>query len=188
MKKLILILVSILLVFTLCACNKGEDASSNPVSENGDGEKSAITLDIVAEADAIIQKYNISGGTRFTSTSKELGKYLDDNLILSYYGDITSVPDFKSVEAYEVYIDETKPLDPCEFGIFKMKSGADAETFVKFLKNRINIKIENSKAYPTMDTTALKTAEFTIKGSYVWYCVVKGGNEEINKTLEGKFN
>ncbi len=187
MKRLVLILVSVLLAFALCACEKGEDAASDSVSENGGGE-ATVKLDIVAEADAIMQKYNISGGTRFTSTSSEAGKYLDDDLILSYYGDITSVPDFKSVEAYEVYIDETKPLDPCEFGIFKMKAGADTETFVKFLENRINIKIENAKAYPTMDTSALKTAEFTVKGGYVWYCVVKGGNDDINKTLEGKFN
>ena len=67
-----------------------------------------------------------------------------------------------------------------------MKDGADADQFILFLKARIDLKIQNAKAYPTMDTEPLKTAVFTKKGDYVWYCVVKGGNDDINKTLEGK--
>ena len=180
MKRVILIFVALILVFSLTAC-KDEETSQGNESDN------AVTLDIEAEANAIIEKYAISGGKRYSSLSTVAGEFLDEDLIRAYYGDAAELPDFASVSAYAVYIDETKPLNPCEFGIFEMKDGADAEKFMMFLKARINLKIENAKAYPTMDTEPLKTAIFNTKGKYIWYCVVKGGNEEINKTLEGKF-
>lgn len=180
MKRVFLVLVSLLLVFSFTACKEDE------VSK-GDESASAVRLEIESEASAIIEKYSLSGGKRFSSTSSVPGEFLDEDLIRAYYGDAAEMPDFQSVEAYAVYIDETKPLNPCEFGIFEMKDGADAEKFMKFLKARINLKIENAKAYPTMDTEPLTTAVFNAKGRYVWYCVVKGGNDEINKTLEGKF-
>ncbi len=175
MKRILAFLLCIITVFALIGC------------ENKEEQKEPVSLDIEAEADAIIKKYELSDGTRFTSTSTELGKYLDEDLIRGYYGDVASVPDFSKVEAYAVYIDETKPLEPCEFGIFKFKDAKDIDDFMVYLKARIDLKIETSKSYPTMDTEALKTAKFTKKENYLWYCVVKGGNEEINKTLEGKF-
>ncbi len=171
----------------MCAC--GSDESGNS-SENGtsDAKKgTAVTLDLSAEADAIIQKYELSGGSRYSSGSDVEGEYLDEDLIRSYYGDAAEMPNFDDVEEYLVYIDETRPINPCEFGIFKMKDGANTEEFILFLKARIDLKLETAKAYPTMDTDPLKTAVFTNKGGYIWYCVVKDGNDDINKTLEGKF-
>ena len=178
MKRFVLILTALLIAVSLCACGSGESTSS-------EAEKTVV-LDIEAEADAIIEKYSISGGKRYSSKSTTVGEYLDEDLIRSYYGDAAAMPDFTQVEAYAVYIDESKPIKPCEFGIFKMKDGADAEQFILFLEARINLKIENAKAYPTMDTEPLKTAVFGSKGGYVWYAVVKGGNADINTTLEGK--
>ncbi len=171
MKRFILMLTVFMLVFTLCACS---------------GEEETKVLDLQAEADAIIENYSLSGGQRYSSKSETLGEYLDEDLIRSYYGDAAEMPNFDEVEEYAVYIDESKPLNPCEFGIFKMKEGANTEEFMLFLKARINLKIDNAKAYPSMDTEPLKTAVFTEKGGYIWYIVVKGGNEDINKTLEGK--
>lgn len=142
------------------------------------------TLDIEAEADAIIEKYSLSGGIRYSSLSETEGEFLDETLAFDYYGEA----DFGSVAAYAVYIDQKKPTKPCEFGIFEMKEGADAETFKKFLESRINAKIENAKSYPSVDTEPLKTAKFTVKGKYVWYTAVKGGNDDINSTLEGKLS
>lgn len=142
------------------------------------------TLDIEAEADAIIEKYSLSGGIRYSSLSETAGEYLDETLANDYFGEA----DFGSVAAYAVYIDQKKPTKPCEFGIFEMKEGADAETFKKFLEARINAKIENAKSYPSVDTEPLKTAKFTVKGKYVWYTAVKGGNDDINSTLEGKLD
>ena len=178
MKRVFAFLLCVITLFALVGCNGGED--SNPAK--------SVNLDLEAETDSIIGKYEISGGKRYSSASTELGKYLDDDLIRSYYGDAASVPDFGNVEAYAVYIDESKPLDPCEFGIFKLKDASKAHEFMIYLKARIDLKIENAKAYPTMDTEALETAKFTKKDNYVWYCAVKGGNDEINKNLEGKFN
>ncbi len=185
MKRFVLMLTVLMLVFTLCACTDSESDSSSEVADGN--ENNAVTLDLEAEADAIIQKYSLSGGKRYSSESETVGEYLDEDLIRSYYGDAAEMPNFGDVEAYAVYIDESKPIKPCEFGIFKMKDGANTEEFMLFLKARINLKIENAKAYPTMDTEPLKTAVFTEKGGYIWYCVVKDGNEDINKTLEGKF-
>lgn len=175
MKRIFAFLLCIITVFTLIGCEDKEE------------QKEIVSLDIEAEADAIIAKYEISGGNRFTSKSTEPGKYLDEDLIRAYYGDAASMPDFGKVEEYAVYIDESRPLDPCEFGIFKFKDEKDIDDFLLYLKARIDLKIQNAKSYPTMDTEALKTAKFTKKENYLWYCVVKGGNEEINKNLEGKF-
>lgn len=183
MKRALLILTAILLAFSLCACN-GVSGESGVEGESG--EAKAVTLDIETEAGSIIEKYSLSGGKRYSSKSTVAGEYLDEDLIRSYYGDAAEMPDFSQVAAYAVYIDESKPINPCEFGIFEMKDGADAETFKKFLEARINAKIENAKSYPSVDTEPLKTAKFTIMGKYVWYCAVKGGNAEINSTLEGK--
>ena len=179
MKRVILIFVALILVFSLVAC-KDEETSQGNESDN------AVTLDIEAEASAIIEKYAISGGKRYSSLSTVAGEFLDEDLIRAYYGDATAMPNFAEVEAYSVYIDESKPIKPCEFGIFKMKDGANTEEFMLFLKARIDLKIQNAKAYPTMDTEPLKTAVFTEKDGYIWYAVVKDGNADIDNTLKGK--
>ena len=172
MKRIIsLALVMILAVLALVSCGK-----------------EPVNLDLEAEAKAIMDTYGLENGKKYSSASTTLGEYLDEDLIRSYYGDLTSIPDFGTVEAYVVYIDETRPTLPCEFGLFKMKEGADANAFVAYLKARIDLKIENSKAYPTMDTSMLTTAKFVIKDNYVWYIAVKDGNDKINSALEEKFN
>ena len=150
--------------------------------------KEPVVLDLEAEAKAIMDTYGLDIGKKYSSASTTLGEYLDEDLIRSYSGDLTSIPDFGTVESYVVYIDETRPTLPCEFGLFKMKEGADANAFVAYLKARIDLKIENSKAYPTMDTSMLTTAKFVIKDNYVWYIAVKDGNDKINSSLEAKFN
>lgn len=184
MKRFASLLHSIvLLTLALAACTDNGDKTD---SGSASGSEPAKSIDIEAEADAIIAKYSLTGGKRYTSASQTLGEYLDEDLIRSYYGDAAEIPDFGSVEAYAVYIDESKPTNPCEFGIFKMKQGADTETFMAFLKARIDLKLENAKSYPTMDTSMLKTAKFTVKGGYIWYCAVKDGNSDINSSLEGK--
>lgn len=184
MKRLVIIFLAIMLALTLCACNNEQSDASGEGSES---KKQEVNLDLMAEADAIIAKYSLSGGRTYSSESEVPGEYLDEDLIRSYYGDAAAVPNFGEVEAYAVYIDESKPIKPCEFGIFKMKEGANTEEFMLFLKARIDLKIQNAKAYPTMDTEPLKTAVFTEKDGYIWYAVVKGGNSEIDSTLKGKF-
>ncbi len=176
MKKIFVFLLAFTMLFSLCACGEEESASS------GDDTQPEKTLDLTSEADAIIEKYSLSGGYRFTSKSTVAGEFLDKDMASDYFGEA----DFDTVVAYDVYIDTTKPVKPCEFGIFEMKDNASAETFKKFLEARIAEAIETAKSYPSTDTEPLKTAKFTVVGKYVWYCAVKGGNDDINKTLEGK--
>lgn len=184
MKRFLLIAVALILALSLFSCGKEETESGTESS--ADAQKK-VELDVKAEANAIITKYSLSGGRLYNSDSTVAGEYLDEDLVRSYYGDAAAVPNFSEVEAYTVYIDESKPIKPCEFGIFKMKDGANVEEFMLFLKARINLKIQNAKAYPTMDTEPLKTAVFTEKDGYIWYAVVKGGNSDIDNTLKGKF-
>lgn len=172
MKRFLMIALSILMVLTCVACGNDEATSSAEPKD----------IDVKAEADGIIQKYALKGGEYYINGENPL----DEDLIRSYFGDATVSPDFGEVEAYAVYIDETKPLKPCEFGIFKMKEGADKEQLAAFLQTRINLKIQNAVAYPTLDTEPLKTAKVTIKGNYVWYCAVSKSNEEIDNNLKGK--
>ncbi len=180
MKRFLLLSVAILLVFSLVSCKDTEISSG----DKDKVDKNSMS-DIDVAATEIIKQYKLSGGTRYSSSAKNGEQKLDDDLILSYYGVVAEAPDFSEVEAYAIYIDETKPLDPCEFGIFKMKDGADTERFMMFLKTRLNTKIENAKAYPTMDTSALKSAKFGNKNGYIWYCAVKGANAEIDSKLKG---
>ena len=187
MKRILFIALALLLAVSLCACGGEAGGTDTDTSTGAESSKKTVELDLESEADAIIQKYSLSGGKRYSSKSTVAGEYLDEDLIRSYYGDLTEMPDFDSVEAYAVYIDESKPIHPCEFGIFKMKDGANTEEFMLYLKARIDLKIENAKAYPSMDTEPLKTAVFTEKDGYIWYAVVKGGNEAIDKELGGKF-
>ena len=168
MKRFLSILLCLLTLFSLASCKEEETSKS---------------IDILAEANAIMEEYGLKGGKFYISGGENT---LDDELVRSYYGDATDMPDFESVTEYAVYIDETQPLNPCEFGIFKMDENADKALFADYLKARIEGKIKTAAAYPSMDTQALTTAKITIKGDYVWYTAVKGGNDSINSNLEGK--
>ena len=148
------------------------------------GAGTGAQADIEAEADKIMQACGLSAGIRYSSLSQTPGQYLDDDLIRAYYGDALAQPDFGSVEAYVVYIDETRPTQPSEFGIFKMKAEADTELFMAYLQGRIDLKLQNAIAYPTMDTETLKTAVVAEGNGYVWYCVVKDGNSQIHSQLQ----
>lgn len=167
MKRLLCLLLAAMLLFTGCQ-----------------GTGTGVQVDIEAEAYKIMQAYSLSAGTRYSSLSQTPGQYLDDDLIRAYYGDALDQPDFGSVEAYVVYIDETRPTLPSEFGIFKMKADADTELFMAYLQGRIDLKLQNAIAYPTMNTEPLKTAVVGEGNGYVWYCVVKDGNSEIHSQLQ----
>lgn len=176
MKRVFTITLSAILALfcaLLCAACGGEGGDTSEPRE----------IDVLSEAQGILSRYDLSGGTLYTPDGED---ELDDDLILSYFGDATSVPDFSFVETYALYIDETKPISPCEFGIFKMKAGGGAEAFKAFLDARIQMKLRNAALYPDMDTTALTTAKVTVMGDYVWYCAVKGANAEIDSALRGE--
>lgn len=177
MKRFFTLFLLALLALSCAACGDTNE-------ENSDTSPSAPKdLDVVSEANAILAGYSLSGGTLYTPGGED---ELDSDLILSYFGDATSSPDFSLVETYALYIDETKPVSPCEFGIFKMKDSADANTLKAFLEARINMKLQNAALYPDMDTSALTSAKVTVKGNYVWYCAVKNANAEIDSLLGGK--
>lgn len=169
MKKLcVLVCLAILLPLALCACGTKE-------------------MNISSAAEEILSSYALSGGLRFSSAPKSGDVcLLDDDLIRSYFGDAADVPDFSKVAKYELYIDESKPTLPCEFGIFELSDESYADTLVQYLKARIELKIENAKMYPSVDTETLKSARFTILGKYVWYVVVKDGGEAIDRLLFSK--
>lgn len=171
-KRAVLLLTVFALLFTFAACRQTQDVKTDSGKP-----------DLAALASSILEKYALSAGLRYSSAAETEGEYLDEDLIRSYYGDVMSMPNFEDVEAYEVYIDESNPTQPCEIGIFKMHDGADTELFMSFLRARIDQKIANAIAYPTMDTEALTTAKFSQSGAYLWYCAVKGANAEIDQTL-----
>lgn len=179
MKRIFAVFLALTFAFCLISCdNKPREESTT----NESSQTNETAMDVVFEANEIIKNNNLSGGSFYTHN----GETLDDDLILSYFGDATASPDFSVIEEYALYIDETKPINPCEFGIFKLKSDGDGEAFVKFLQARIQMKINNAAAYPDMDTQALTTAKFTVENGYVWYAAVKGANDQIDEMLKGK--
>lgn len=111
------------------------------------------------------------------------GYALDADEFASYYGDITESPDFAKLADYYIYIDETAPTRPCEYALFKLTDGGYAETLTGFLRARIDLKLENAKSYPDVDTSALKNAAFGAKGDYVWYIAVKDRAADIEALI-----
>ena len=178
MKKILLLSLSVLLLFSFTAC--GDEGTS----ETSQATEQVSSLDPTTEAKKIISEYQLQGGTLYSSNSQTPGEFLDEDLIRGFYGDAITMPDFSCVESYAVYIDETKPILPCEFGIFEIADEAKAEEFMVFLQARINKKIQNSIAYPSMDTTMLKSAIFEIRDGYLWYIAVKDSNSKIDNTLK----
>ncbi len=65
-----------------------------------------------------------------------------------------------------------------------MKDDADQELFMAYLQGRIELKLQNAIAYPTMDTEPLQTAVVQEGNGYIWYTVVKDSNAEIHSQLQ----
>ena len=110
MKKLLLI-TFLLLGILLAACSSNGDDVNNDIAVN-------ISLDDTIKT--ITEKYNLTNGFIFTSSSTERGEYLDDDLILAYYGDAMDVPDFSKISEYCLYVDESDANVIIDVGIFKM--------------------------------------------------------------------
>ncbi len=176
MKRIFCVLLAVCALLCLCSCKEAESTES-------DASESKKSFDADAVMAGIVQKYQLTSGTVYTSKSQTLGEYLDEDLIRNFYGDAEGSPDFSQVESYCVYIDETQPINPCDVGIFVMKDGADKDLFASYLRARIDEKLETAKNYPTVDSSALKTAEVTVDGKYIYYCFVKDGNADIKKTI-----
>ncbi len=151
MKKLIVLVFCTL--FLLAACGQPKAAEVNIDTVVGD----------------ITAKYALSDGFLFTSSSDKLGEYLDDDLILGYYGDAADVPDFSKIESYCVYIDESNVDVYTDVGIFKMADTSYADTFIEYLRARIDDKIAEAQMYPTRDIPTLEASVFAVYGDYVYY-------------------
>lgn len=169
MKKILLCLALILsILISLVSCGAVKDINPDTVVNN------------------IVDAYKLTGGGVYMSSSKTLGEYLDKDLIISYYGDATEWPDFKKVESYCVYIDDSDPRVITDVGIFKLNDADYCETLMKFLQIRIDDKIAIGKAYPDIDIKTLENSFVRSKGNYVYYVVAPEAEkitEDIEKSL-----
>ncbi len=152
------------------------------------GKKEVKNVDLDALLDSILAKYNMVDGFVYTSTSTELGEYLDEDLIISCYGDAGDAPDFTKVESYCVYMDDSDPTVIIDTGVFKMADPSYADTFMKYLHARIDFKIKDGEIYTDIDVAMLKTAVVakTQNGAYVYYVVsydVKDISAELAEAL-----
>ena len=169
MKKWIVVLFFVL--FALVSCGQPEAADINIDTVVGD----------------ITAKYALNDGFLFTSSSDKLGEYLDEDLILGYYGDAADVPDFSKIASYCVYIDESDVDVYTDVGIFKMADPTYAETFVEYLRARIDDKIAEAVMYPTRDIPTLEASVFTVYGDYVYYVCAENVQDivtDIRTSLE----
>ncbi|MBE6750386.1 MAG: DUF4358 domain-containing protein [Ruminococcaceae bacterium] len=148
------------------------------------GEKT-LNVDTDALIEKIVADYKMENGFVFTSSSQNLGEYLDEDLIISYYGDATEYPDFSKISKYCVYVDESDPKLITDVGIFEMGDTEYAETFMKFIKARIDAKIADGLAYSDIDVATLKKAVIKQKANYVYYAVGKDSSD-IVKDIESE--
>ena len=167
MKKIIILVLAAVLLITACT----------PADNTSKSDAEALNTKQLVEK--IAADYSLSGGTYYSSFSETLGEYLDDDTLLSLYGDMGETPDMSAVTEYCVYIDGSDPNLHKELGIFLTKSGTDKELFMSFMQSRIAAMLENAKNYPSVDTEPLKNAEFFIKGDYVVYVVIKTDGSDI---------
>ncbi len=173
MKKLLALALSLSALFV--SCGGTDESAQTPVSINVD-----------ETVNAIVANYSLTDGFVFTSSSTEIGEYLDDDMILGYYGDAVDVPDFTKISEYCVYIDESNADVYTDVGIFKMADPAYAETFVQYLRVRVSDKIAEADQYPTRDVPTLEAAVFEITGDYVYY-VVSTQVDAITADIEAAF-
>lgn len=172
MKKTIL--TTVILALLLASCGGETTVDDTP----------SAPVDIDATIRTIVEIYDLTDGFVFTSSSTELGEYLDDDLIMGYYGDAVDVPDFSKVEAYCVYIDESNPNVFIDVGLFQMNDTSYSDTLMQYFQTRIDDKIAKADSgYPDMDVVTLEAATIAKYGDYVYY-VISYDVEAITNDIE----
>ena len=78
MKKIIILALIACLFTVACTPDSSSDGSNAP----------AVSYNTKELVEKITADYSLSGGKYYSSYSEELGKYLDDDLLLSLYGDM----------------------------------------------------------------------------------------------------
>ena len=189
MKKIAAVLLLLALLGTTAACSKSvgvigsEDGPAEVIVSGGENSsEAAVTVDTDALVRGICEKYELTDGFIFTSSSTELGEYLDEDLIQSYYGDATDAPDFSKVADYCLYVDESDPDIIIDVGVFHMADPAYADTLMQYLQARIDVKIENGARYTNIDVATLKKSVVakTKNGNYVYYVVSYSTADIVN--------
>ncbi len=135
-------------------------------------EETAVDVNVDEVVNTALTTYGLVDGFVFTSSSTELGEYLDDDLIMGYYGDAVDVPDFSKVSEYCVYIDESDPNVFIDVGLFKMNDTSYSDTLMQYFQTRIDDKIAKADSgYPETDVTTLEAATIAKYGDYVYYVI-----------------
>ena len=158
MNKIIACLLLVACLFLLTCCG---------------GKTEVKEVDLDALVNGILEKHAMTEGFVFTSSSTELGEYLDEDMIVSCYGDAGDAPDFSKVSSYCVYMDDSDPKVIIDVGVFRMADAAYADTLMKYLQARIDFKIADGEIYTDIDVAMLKTAvvDKAQNGAYVYYVV-----------------
>ena len=182
MKKTVAMLLLCALLCGAASCAKDKDSGTGGSTETPSvaaadggeaGENAAAQVDPDALVRGICDKYGLTEGFIFTSSSTELGEYLDEDLIQSYYGDAADAPDFAKVADYCLYVDESDPDIIIDVGVFHMADPSYADTLMQYLQARIDVKIENGARYTNIDVATLKKSVVAKSrgGDYVYYVV-----------------
>ena len=154
--------MTMILAALLCSCG----------GETAEAEESAVSVNVDEVINTVVADYSLTDGFVFTSSSTELGEYLDDDLIMGYYGDAVDVPDFSKVSEYGVYIDESDPNVFIDVGLFKMNDTSYSDTLMQYFQTRIDDKIAKADSgYPETDVTTLEAATIAKYGDYVYYVI-----------------
>lgn len=167
--KILCFLLSVLTLLSAAACAKGGETAEAP----GSAAEAKEPVNLDALIIDLTTQYEMTDGFVFSSSSTELGEYLDDDMIQGYYGDAAVKPDFSKVSEYCVYIDESSPYVLTDVGAFRLNDPSYADTLMKFIQGRIDVRIENGARYPDIDVATLKKAVVSKSkgGDVVYYAV-----------------
>lgn len=183
MKKLICFALLLLLIVPLVSCDEkgGEDSSAAQSTSGSSEPKEVNLLDLVTK---ICNDNSLTKGAIYSSRSTEPGKFLSDDLILSYYGNLFDAPDFTKISEYCVYIDDTDTNNRIELGIFLVKDTNDNSMVKDFITRRKDGILENAINYPSIDTEPFTNMILETKGNYTYYIAVKENRNNIDKTIK----
>ncbi|MGI5887960.1 MAG: hypothetical protein ACOX6J_01085 [Oscillospiraceae bacterium] len=164
-KKVISIIAAAVLAAVLCSCSGGGES-----------------LDLYTAAGNVMDDFGFSGGTVYSNSGEDGTEEMTDALAASYYGTgYSDHADFSSASEYYIWINMDDPLNPMEFGVFRIPDEAAREEFMTYLEERVERQIEEAKGYPSIDTSGLTGAVFDSSGEYIWYCAVKDSNSKIDR-------
>lgn len=180
MKRITLILLSLLTTFIFVSCNNATPPANDNQEQNVQEvrKKNPACAEI---ASSIIDSFSINVDEFDYYNFGEEEKKLDEMVISLFYGDMESgeTPDFSHVTDYYVLIPVTTAAT--EIGVFKVNDAQNTKAMKQYFKNRASSRATTFAPYDEVESQKAKNVLISAYDEYVWYIIT-----DINQDIEAK--